>query len=185
MLEPRLASRCLASLSAAVLLSIAAAWIGPDVARAETAIAVDLDAIVPVDPDEIDSGPGFAIRLGQQIHLPMVALTPELGFNWGTFGDGPSVYRGIAGLRLGVGELFRLGVFAHIGFGHMSYDGPGPFDYSHTGLTFDGGAFLDLTLLPLLDIGVHLAYNRLNGDEEELAPDVGWMTFGAHVALII
>jgi hypothetical protein len=34
-------------------------------------------------------------------------------------------------------------------------------DLSRNAFTFDAGAFLDFTLLPILNLGVHAAYNHL------------------------
>lgn len=153
-------------------------------AHADTMIAGDFEARVPLDLDDVTSGPGFGIRLGQQLHLPLIILTPEIGFNWGSFGDGPTLYRGILGARVGVGEILRFGVQAHVGFGHFSWEIAGE-DQSHTGLTLDGGLFLDLTVLPLLDIGVHMSYARVSGDADKGLEPVQWLAFGLHAALII
>ena len=148
-------------------------------AEAKTQIAADLDYAAPIDADS-DSGGGFAIRLGQQLHVPLIVLTPELVFADHTFSDnGPTAYRGLAGLRLGIGEIIRPGVYGHLGFGSLSLPDPAP---DHTAFTYDAGVFLDLTILPLLDIGVHGAYNRLNSGEGVAAYE--WATLGAHAALI-
>jgi len=148
-------------------------------AQAKTAIAADLDYAAPIDSD-MKSGGGFAIRVGQQLHVPMLVLTPELVFSDHTFADnGPTAYRGLAGLRLGVGELIRPGVYGHLGFGSLSMPDPVP---SHTAFTYDAGIFLDLTVLPLLDLGVHGAYNRLNAGDG--VPTFEWATIGAHAALV-
>jgi hypothetical protein len=148
-------------------------------AQAKTAIAADLDYAVPIDWDA-GSGAGFAIRVGQMLRLPLIVLTPELAFTDHSFADnGPTAYRGLVGLRLGLGEIIRPGVYAHLGLGHLTLPSPLP---SHTAFSYDAGAFLDLTVLPLLDLGVHGAYNRLNAGEGIEAFD--WVTIGAHVALV-
>jgi hypothetical protein len=148
-------------------------------AHAATAIAADLDYAAPIDSTG-SSGAGFAIRAGAQLHVPMLVLTPELACTDHTFSSrGPTAYRGLAGLRLGVGEVLRPGVFAHLGFGHLSLPSPAP---SHTAFSYDAGAFLDFTLLPVLDLGVHGAYNRLNEGNGVAA--FQWATLGVHAALI-
>jgi hypothetical protein len=160
-------------------------WLGSaDSARADTAIAADFEARVPLAIDDIKSGPAFGIRLGQQLHLPLITLTPEIGFNWGSFSDGPTMYRGILGARVGIGEILRFGVTAHIGFGHYSWE-IATIEQSHTGFTLDGGLFLDLTVLPLIDIGVHAGYARISGDSGKGLDPVQWLAFGLHAALII
>lgn len=153
-------------------------------ARADTMIAADFEARVPLDIDDVTSGPGFGIRLGQQLHLPLIILTPEIGFNWGSFADGPTIYRGILGARIGIGEILRFGAQAHIGFGHFSWEIASE-DVSHTGFSLDGGLFLDLTVLPLLDLGVHISYARVAGDPDQGLEPIQWLAFGLHAALII
>lgn len=182
-----------AALAAIFSVALAAGWLAPEVARADIALALDLDVLVETANDHIDSGGGGAVRLGWQLHLPLFALTPEIGFGWSKFGDGPSVYRGIAGARLGIGEIIRFGLFGHIGYAQADYES----DYiedSDSGLLYDVGLFFDITLIPLLDIGVHMAYNHLSGEDDavdqepELAlpsiNNLGWLNFGVHAALV-
>lgn len=139
--------------------------------RADTQIGADLDYARPINSD-VDSGGGFAARLGWQLHVPLLVLTPEGVFNYVRFSGsgGPSVYRGLGGVRLGLGEVLRPGVFGHAGVAQRSAD-----------FTFDVGAFLDFTLLPLLNVGVHVAYNRIRGGDD---PSFQWLTLGAHAELI-
>jgi hypothetical protein len=174
--------------------AIACGWlVAPPTARADTTIAGDLDIDVPVSTDYAKTGGGFGIRIGQELHLPLIAINPEVGFAYASFADhnsdlgysGPTIYRGIAGLRLGVGELFRIGVLAHVGLGYISVDVPAALklaDPSHTAFTYDVGLFLDFTALPLLNIGVHAAYNRVAGKDNYEA--LQWMQLGAHAALV-
>lgn len=118
--------------------------------------------------------------MGQQLQLPLLVLTPELVFNYQTFAGGAetSVYRGLAGVRFGVGEILRPGVYAHLGYGSMD----SAYAESSDGLSYDAGAFLDFTLLPLLNIGAHAAYagQALGGSE----PAFDWVTVGLHAALV-
>lgn len=150
-------------------------------ASAKTVIAGDLDYAAPIN-SSAGSGGGFGIRLGQQIHIPLLVFNPELGFTYHGFSHdaSPKVYRGIAGLRLGFGEIIRPGVFAHVGLGRLDLGGTP--DRSHTAFTYDGGVFIDFTALPLLDIGVHAAYNRLTADDS--GPKFEFFTAGAHAALV-
>lgn len=177
---PSVARRALAAGAAVAACSLAA----PS-ARADTVIAADLDFVVPIndESEDISSGAGFGIRVGQQLDVPALVLTPELGFTYAGFDGGVKAYRGVAGLRLGVGEILRPGVFAHAGIGRLSVDVPsGVPDPSHTAFTFDAGAFLDFTLLPFLNIGAHAAYNRQAGSDELDA--FQWASLGAHAALV-
>jgi hypothetical protein len=157
-----------------------AIMLGAGQVRADTAIAADLDYGAPLE-DGSEWGAGFSIRLGQQVHLPALVLTPELVFNHQAFsGVGPTrEYRGLIGLRLGVGEILRPGVYTHIGFGRLDFDSPvSPGD----GLTYDAGAFLDFTLLPLVNIGAHVGYNALSPGND--APTFEWVNVGVHGALV-
>jgi hypothetical protein len=164
-----------------LMLAMCALALDAEHARADTEIGVDLDYGLGIDT-VADGGGGFALRLGQQLHIPAIALTPEIAFGYHSFSGGgePAIYSGLGGVRLGFGEIFRLGPFAHLGLGHIDYDLPG--DPNDTAFQYDLGAFFDLTILPLVNIGVHGAYNELR------AGDTGtfqWATFGAHVELIL
>jgi hypothetical protein len=157
---------------------IAALALSARPALAETSIAADLDYAAPINSD-VNSGGGFGARLGYQVHVPLVVVTPELAFTYASFsGFGDArVYRGLAGVRIGIFEVVRPGVYFHLGVGHLNTDLAG---LSHTDLSYDIGAFLDFTLLPLLNVGAHAAYNRMTGDPLSLE----WATVGGHVALV-
>jgi hypothetical protein len=154
-------------------------------ARADTTIGLDLDLHVPISINNVDAGGGFAIRIGQQLHLPLVVLNPEFGFTYASFSkdEPPKMYRGIAGGRIGFGELMRFGVLAHVGFGYVDWS-RGPDDYSHTGLTYDAGLFFEVTAIPLLNIGVHATYNRIAA-ADDLDITLHWMSLGAHITLVL
>jgi len=141
-------------------------------------MAADLDYAAPINSD-VNSGGGFGARLGYQAHAPFVTVTPELAFTYASFSGfaDPRVYRGLAGVRIGFFEVLRPGVYAHLGVGHLTTDLP---NVSHTDLSYDLGVFLDFTVLPILNIGAHAAYNRLTGDPLSLE----WATVGGHVALV-
>ena len=54
---------------------------------------------------------------------------------------------------------------------------------TRNGFAYDLGLFFDFTLLPLIDLGVHAAYNQLTAGSDD--PAYHWLTFGAHAALIL
>jgi len=162
----------------------------PRLARADTAIAADLDFNLPVMASWAAKGGGFGIRLGQQMSLPAIVLTPEIGFTYASFAvgkdniadKGPNAYRGYAGLRLGVGEILRPGIFAHVGIGRLT----GYADVEsqkHTALTWDAGAFFDFTLIPLINIGAHAAFDQITGSSG--VSSFKWVQLGLHAALIL
>lgn len=168
--------------SAAVLC----AWaLQTSTARADTTIGLDLDLHVPLEINNVEAGGGFAIRIGQQLHLPLVVLNPEFAFTYASFsrGEPPKMYRGVAGGRIGFGELMRFGVLAHVGFGYVDWE-PAPEDWSHTGLTYDAGLFFEITAIPLLNIGVHATYNRIAASDD-LDDTLHWMSLGAHITLVL
>lgn len=148
-------------------------------AAAGPTLAADLDLGFPVSSSG-DTGGGFGIRFGQELHVAPVALTPEVGFTYHNFsGDlGPRIYRGIAGARLGIGEVLRPGAFAHLGFGHFVPT----YGDNQTDFTFDAGGFLDLTIIPFLSVGIHGAYNRVEADYGSGAYE--YATVGLHAALV-
>jgi hypothetical protein len=156
-------------------------------------IAGDLDLDAPLSVEHISTGGGFGIRIGEELHLPLIALNPELGFTYASFSEEgtPVVYRGIAGVRLGVGEIFRFGVMAHIGFGHVSWTKPPDpqdsttIDLTLTGFTYDAGIFLEFTALPLLNVGVHAAYDRVANKSNTNVDPFQYLQFGVHATLVL
>jgi hypothetical protein len=139
--------------------------------------------------EEIDTGFGGALRLGQRLDAKLVVFTGELGGSYHSFDGGPAprVYRGFAGARLAVGALIRPFIYAHGGVGHAAFDhypaSPSLYPTSgRTGFTYDAGGGLALTLLPLLNVGVHAGYTSLLGGSE--ARDVNWLALGLDVELV-
>lgn len=162
------------------LISIASALILASLssrARAETRLALDLDFATAIDERGIDAGTGGAIRLGQELDLAILSLTPEVGGSYHTFAGflDASHYSGFVGGRVGFGKVIEPGAFAHIGIGRLSGAGGGD-----TGPAFDVGVYLDFTLLPILDLGVHAAYDVLLLDDGE---SFDWARFGAHASI--
>jgi hypothetical protein len=149
-------------------------------------VAGDLDFVSPVSSNIDKSGWGFGIRLGSELHLPLLALTPEIGFTYASFSTQATAYRGIVGANLGIGEVLRFGVMAHLGIGHVSVDNTPALaaagESSRTAFTLDGGIFLELTVIPLLNVGVHGAYNHLAGENGR--DGLQWITAGAHATLV-
>jgi hypothetical protein len=172
---------------ALVLGAVLCSWaLPPSAAHASTTIAGDLDLQVPISINDVTTGGGFGIRLGQELHLPLVVLNPEIGFTYATFSkdDSPTVYRGIAGVRLGIGELLRFGLLAHVGFGYANWK-LDTHNLSHSGFTYDAGIFFEITALPLLNVGVHAAYNHMAEKDETQRDPLQWLTLGAHVTLVL
>ncbi|HEX6273967.1 MAG TPA: hypothetical protein VFZ53_13055 [Polyangiaceae bacterium] len=142
-----------------------------------TRLAFDLDYSNAIDP-EVGSGLGGAVRFGREYDLVLLSLTPELMGNIHTFsGPGDSMaYGAMAGGRATIGKVIEPGVFAHIGGGHASL----PANDSVTGLAMDLGVTLDLTLIPIVDLGIHGAWDSVSWEGQGA---FDWYRVGAHIAL--
>jgi hypothetical protein len=145
----------------------------------KTHIAADFDFNSAVNAPEIDAGGGGALRLGQELDLFLVSLTPELGGSYHGFSgeDRTKLYAGFLGGRFAVGKIIEPSLFGHVGVGRL--DGL----ETRTAPLLDGGLAIDFTLLPLLDLGVHGAYNvlLLRGDAQAFK----FVTLGAQAALVL
>jgi hypothetical protein len=174
---------------AALLSSVTLAHAGDendedkDEKAGSTKAALDLEYIF-VRGEALDNGGGGALRLGREFDAVVVSITPEIGGSYHAL-NGPidaSLYRGFAGVRLSLGKVIEPGIYGHVGYGHVSFDEvPGAFDESHGAFSYDVGATLDFTLLPVLDVGVHGAYNGLTGDSE--FRQLNWVNVGGHVSV--
>ncbi len=175
-----------AKLAGPVLAASAAIGFWPRSAAAETVIGVDLNFNDAVDQAETDAGAGVDIYFGPRLDLAILTLTTELSGGFHDFGGvlEPTVYRGLAGGRLGVGVGIRPSVFAHVGVGHLRYDDPlGPGRDGRTNLAGDLGAALDFTILPLVDLGVQGSYNIVAAGSDSDA--FRWLQAGAHVTFVL
>jgi hypothetical protein len=147
--------------------------------KGKTHIAVDFDFNSAFDAPETNSGGGGALRLGREFDLLLVSLIPELGASYHAFGgdDGTKVYAGFVGGRLALGKIIEPSVFAHLGVGRLSGA------EERTAPMLDAGLALDLTLLPLINLGVHGAYNRMFPRDDGSSLD--FLTLGIHAALVL
>jgi hypothetical protein len=144
----------------------------------KTHIAVDFDFTTPVSENSTNSGGGGAIRLGQKFDLLVISFTPELGGGYHGFGgnDDRKLYSGFLGGRLGFGKILEPSIFGHLGVGRL--EGL----QARTAPILDAGVALDLTILPLIDLGVHGAYNVMMPKDDGSA--FKFVTLGAHAALV-
>jgi hypothetical protein len=144
-----------------------------------TQIAVDFDFNSAISEPAVDSGGGGALRVGQQFDLILVSLTPEFSGSYHAFeGDTETtIYAGVLGGRLAVGKIIEPSIFAHLGVARA--DG---FENRIAPL-LDLGAALDFTMLPLIDLGVHSAYNRMFPRDN--GSSLSYLTLGIHAALIL
>lgn len=145
----------------------------------KTHIAVDFDFGSALDAPQTKSGGGGALRLGQEFDLFLVSLTPELGGSYHAFGgnDETKLYSGFLGGRLAIGKIVEPSIFGHLGVAHVAGL------ESRTAPIMDGGLAVDFTLLPLIDLGVHGAYNVMFPRDDGSA--LKFLTLGAHAALVL
>jgi hypothetical protein len=144
-------------------------------------LALDLDYASVLSPDILQEGGGGAVRIGTEHDLFLVSLIPELTLDYHSFGtdtrDSAKIFTGKLGGRIRFLKIVEPGIFAHVGVGNIG----GYNTVSHTGVALDMGATLDLTILPLIDLGLHVAWNRIFGGYDE---GTSYYTSGAHVALV-
>jgi hypothetical protein len=161
-------------------LILAATLLVAHSARAEKQISLDVEAALPAN-DGHDDGWGLGARVGNKWDLVLISLTPEVGFNYHAFGGSPDAeaFAVVAGGRIGIGFVIEPSAFIHAGIGHVGY-GTAAGDYSRTSLAYEGGLALDLTLLPVIDIGAHAALAGIAGDADEDA--FSWLALGGHVS---
>lgn len=151
-------------------------------AQAADKIAVDVDHTLSNNLPRTDEGWGAGVRLGHEWNLVLLKLVPEFGFSYQDF-QGPSdanAWRAVAGGRLAIGLLIEPSAYVHVGVGHYRYDellG----SVSHTGFAYDGGVALDLTAIPIIDVGVHFTVAGISGNSD--VNDASWTALGAHAAI--
>ena len=147
-----------------------------DASAADTVIGLDADGALPATGSNLlDGGGGFGIRLGSQLHLPLLRVTGEIGYGYERlFADkAPSdwtTHRAFAGVRLGIGGLLVPFAFAHLGYGwRVTSDS----SYGGNGIALDGGVGLDVNL-GAIAVGGHVGYAFI--DAQPSAPQ--WVILG-------
>jgi len=149
-------------------------------AKSGTAIGLDWDYTSGIEESNVSGGTGFKVRLGYKLDLKVLQLTPEIGGGYHAFtGDaGAKLSQGVIGGRVSFLKVLEPGVYAHLGYGHLASSiGEG-----RSGATADAGVTLDLTILPLVDLGIHGGYVGLLKSEDRPAFDS--YVLGLHGALI-
>ena len=187
-LEPSHAHRAATKLCLAVVAAVATIPTWPRSAAADTVVGVDLnfnDAITEDNDDDAETGAGVDVFFGPRLDLTLLTLTTELSGGFHDLGGDadPTVYRLLAGGRLGLGAIIRPSVFAHLGVGHVRFDNLLGGRDGRTHLAGDVGAALDFTLLPLINLGIQGSYNAVAGNDDEQA--IEWLQAGVHVTFVL
>lgn len=162
-------------------------------ADAQVVIGAEGNVGTPVGAWSVEpgAGQGVQLRLGYALPAPGLFVVPEL--TGGHLALDPADAGGAAfqinnlsaGLRLGVDAPLRPSVFGHVGYGWLQQASTqGTLEQS--GRTWDAGVALDFTLIPLVNLGVSAAWNRLDTpDPLNPARDEqrAWLTAGAHLEI--
>ena len=169
------------ALSALMLASLLVT--GPAAAVGKPKVALEVDFALPVNMNGAKPGAGGALRGGYDLDLTIVHVMPEIGIGVHKLTEpgGPSIIRGFAGGRAGIGAGVRFDAFLHIGYGSVAYPAAG-LDSSYGTPILDGGLALDFTLLPVVDLGLHVSYNtafKTLGTSDTPR----WLGLGAHLAV--
>ncbi len=160
---------------ALALLTVGLALALASPARAENKLSLDAGAAFPSGAGN-DDGFGVGLRYGHAWDLAIVSLVPELGLSYHAFG-GPNdaeTFAVLGGGRIAIGFVLEPSVYAHAGIGHVATDAT-----SFTSLAYDIGAALDLTALPVVDLGPHLTLGGVAGNENRRA--FSWLEIGGHL----
>jgi|GEM_PF-835112 len=147
--------------------------------KSKTHIAVDFDWGTALDAPGTKTGGGGALRLGQELDLLLVSLTPEIGGTYHAFGgnDETRLYSGIIGGRLAVGKIVEPSIYGHLGLAHVNGS------ENRTAPIMDAGLAVDFTLLPLIDLGLHAGYNAMLPRDDGSA--LKFVTLGAQAAIVL
>lgn len=159
----------------------------PVAAETRGKVAVDADAAIALAPTRVSSLLGGALRLGLEFDAKLVSLTPEVGASYHGFsGDlAPGALRGFGGARLALGAVVRPGIYFHGGYAHVTYDrGTAGAPASRSAPTWDAGISLDLTVLPVVDIGLHAGYTVVTASRGDDDGALHWLAAGAHLAIV-
>jgi hypothetical protein len=154
-------------------------------AKVKPKVSLDASAAIPLTPERTSSGAGGGVRFGVELDAIVLSLTPEIGADYHVMsGDlAPKVLRGFGGARLMLGALVRPGIFAHVGYGYVTYGSIAGVDTpSRAAPSYDGGLALDLTFIPKIDLGAHLGYAVVTRNDD--GPANGFLFAGVHLALV-
>jgi len=165
-----------------LLATVATLVLFQGVAKATPAVGFDMDLGVPRN-QKVGLGTGFGFRLGNEIAVPDLVITPEVDFAYYDFGGafGPRLYRSTAGARIGFGDIIRPGAFTHLGLGR--YEPTLTVESPQWTWEFDAGAFVDFTVLPVFTFGAHAAYNHSSGLDYK-GHEYDFFTFGMHATFL-
>jgi hypothetical protein len=130
---------------------------------------------------ETAGGVGVTGLLGYRLELGVVALTPEVGFNYCWFTDpyARGTLRVLGGGRVALPWKVEPSAFVHVGWGRAEgIDGDAVL-FRH-GLTLDAGLALDYEVLNGWSIGLQAGYNTLVAGTGSGTDVDHWFSLGVH-----
>ncbi len=153
--------------------------------HAGMAVGADAKLGILTDKSEDSTGLGFGfdLKLGYNADVLFLVVQPEAMFSMMHFDgdDDPhnsgNIVRGMIGGLVGIDLGLMPFIYAHMGFGRFNRDEP--IDASESGFTYDVGLGLDLTILPILNLGVSFGFSHLAAED-----DATWIDMGVHASLV-
>ena len=144
--------------------------------------AIDGDFASAISSDTVKNGGGGGLRFGLQRDLHQALLIPELVFEHNVLAantrNDAAITMFMLGGRLRFLKDIQPGMFVHMGGGRIAGDSL----YAVTDLAFDAGLTVDMTVLSMIDLGLHAAFNRVFGGRDG---GLTFATFGLHAALVL
>jgi len=165
----------------------------PVTATSALALGFDAEGAVPtttprfLSGNTLSGGSGFKLRIGDQIHMPGLRVTPEGGYAFdhlfasddsGTSYDW-NMHRFFGGVRVAFGRVVVPGFYGHLGYGWR--DTGDPTITQTGGLAFDAGFTLDIHIVPHFGFGAQAEYASI--DTQPYAPQ--WIALGLHADLVL
>ena len=137
--------------------------------------------------NNLSGGSGFKVRVGDQIHMPRLRVTPEGGYAFDhLFASDAAgaayawdMHRFFGGVRVQFGRVLVPGFYGHLGYGWR--DTGDPTVSQAGGLAFDAGFTLDLHIIPHFGFGAQAEYASI--DAQPYAPQ--WVALGLHADLVM
>mgnify|MGYP001942562485 CR=1 FL=1 len=128
-----------------------------------------------------------SLRAGYQLPTPGLRIIPEvkaglIRFGEDGLGNSAQEIRSMrAGLKVGLPGFISPAIYGHVGYGKLT-GVEDTFPTIASGTTYDAGLALDLTLLPMINLGIHAGVNGMI--DENRSETLRWYDAGAHIEVI-
>jgi hypothetical protein len=162
-------------------------------ALANATFGADVGFNTPIAVRNVGSGFGLGLRLGTALLTEAVVINPEIAFNYAQYSryEPPTLYRGLLGVRAGLGNVLRLGIIGHFGFCYVSWDRAyaqhqsNSVDLSQTTGTYDFGGFIEVHASPEVAIGLFALYSGLVATAPGQEDPLRWAQIGGQLTLYL